>query len=50
MNKKKVLVKALITPSVIIMTKFYTWIICYALNKGLDSDKPRNLTKVTQTY
>ena len=36
--------------SVILMSKFYPWIIRYALKKGLDPDKPRYLTKVTQTY
>ncbi len=36
--------------SIIIMSKFYPWIIKYALVKGLDPDKPRYLTKVTETY
>ena len=36
--------------SIIIMTKFYPWIINYTINKGLDPDKPRYLTKVTQTF
>ena len=36
--------------SVILMSKFYPWIIRYAIKKGLDPDKPRYLTKVTQTY
>tara|TARA_Y100000996_G_C22442525_1_gene610404 strand:- start:394 stop:1002 length:609 start_codon:yes stop_codon:yes gene_type:complete len=36
--------------SVIIMAKFYPWIVRYAQLKGLDPDKPRYLTKVTETY
>jgi len=36
--------------SIVIMTKFYPWIIRYAQGKGLDPDNPRYLTKVTQTY
>jgi len=36
--------------SIIIMTKFYPWIINYTINKGLDPDNPRYLTKVTQTF
>jgi len=36
--------------SIVIMTKFYPWIIRYAQKKGLDPDKPRYLTKVTQTF
>ena len=35
---------------IIIMTKFYPWIINYTINKGLNPDKPRYLTKVTQTF
>ena len=35
---------------IIIMTKFYPWIVNYTINKGLDPDKPRYLTKVTQTF
>ena len=35
---------------IIIMTKFYPWIINYTINKGLDPDKPRYLTKITQTF
>ena len=35
---------------IIIMSKFYPWIINYAIKKGLNPDKPRYLTKVTQTY
>ena len=36
--------------SIVIMTKFYPWIVKYAKLKGLDPDNPRYLTKVTQTY
>ena len=36
--------------SIVIMTKFYPWIIKYAQKKGLDPDKPRYLTKVTETF
>ena len=36
--------------SITIMSKFYPWIINYALKKGLDPDEPRYLTKVTRTY
>ena len=36
--------------SIVLMSKFYPWIIRYAIKKGLDPDKPRYLTKVTQTY
>jgi len=36
--------------SIIIMSKFYPWIINYSIYKGLDPDTPRYLTKVTQTY
>jgi len=36
--------------SIVIMTKFYPWIVRYAQKKGLDPDKPRYLTKVTQTF
>ena len=35
---------------IIIMSKFYPWIIKYSLKKGLDPDKPRYLTKVTKTF
>tara|TARA_Y100001970_G_C14153525_1_gene814136 strand:+ start:52 stop:1080 length:1029 start_codon:yes stop_codon:yes gene_type:complete len=35
---------------IIIMSKFYPWIINYSFKKGLNPDKPRYLTKVTQTY
>ena len=36
--------------SIVIMSKFYPWIVRYTKNKGLDPDKPRYLTKVTQTF
>ena len=36
--------------SIVIMTKFYPWIVKYAQKKGLDPDKPRYLTKVTETF
>ena len=36
--------------SIIIMSKFYPWIIKYSMCKGLDPETPRYLTKVTQTY
>ena len=36
--------------SIVIMAKFYPWIIQYTQKKGLDPDKPRYLTKVTQTF
>ena len=36
--------------SIILMTKFYPWIIKYSKLKGLDPDSPRYLTKVTRTY
>ena len=36
--------------SIVIMSKFYPWIVRYTQNKGLDPDKPRYLTKVTQTF
>jgi len=32
------------------MSKFYPWIIRYTIKKGLNPDKPRYLTKVTQTF
>ena len=35
--------------SVILMSKFYPWIIKYSQLKGLDPDHPRYLTKVTRT-
>lgn len=36
--------------AVILMSKFYPWIIRYTINKGLNPDEPRYLTKVTQTF
>ena len=36
--------------SIVIMTKFYPWIVKYAQKKGLNPDKPRYLTKVTETF
>ncbi len=35
--------------SLIIMSKFYPWIINYSISKKLDPDNPRYLTKVTHT-
>ena len=35
--------------SIIIMSKFYPWIIKYSKLKGLNPDNPRYLTKVTRT-
>ena len=35
---------------IIVLTKFYPWIVRYSILKGLDPDKPRYLTKVTKTY
>ena len=35
--------------SILIMSKFYPWIIKYSILKGLDPDNPRYLTKVTHT-
>ncbi len=35
---------------IVIMTKFYPWIVKYSFKKGLDPDNPRYLTKITQTY
>ena len=35
---------------IIIMTKFYPWIIKYSFNKGLNPDQPRYLTKITNTF
>ena len=42
--------KILELDSVILMSKFYPWIIRYTINKGLNPDEPRYLTKVTQTF
>ena len=36
--------------SIILMSKFYPWIIRYTIAKGLNPDEPRYLTKVTQTF
>ena len=36
--------------SIILMAKFYPWMIMYSKYKGLDPDKPRYLTKVTRTF
>lgn len=36
--------------SIILMSKFYPWIIRYTMKKGLNPDEPRYLTKVTQTF
>ena len=36
--------------SIILMSKFYPWIIRYTIKKGLNPDAPRYLTKVTQTF
>ncbi len=33
-----------------IMTKFYPWIINYSFSKNLNPDKPRYLSKITQTF
>ena len=35
--------------SIILMSKFYPWIIKYSQLKGLDPDHPRYLTKITRT-
>ena len=35
---------------IIILSKFYPWIVKYSMEKGLDPDKPRYLTKVTETF
>jgi len=42
--------KVLELDSVILMSKFYPWIVRYTIAKGLNPDKPRYLTKVTQTF
>ena len=34
----------------IVMTKFYPWIINYSLAKGMNPDTPRYLSKVTKTF
>ena len=35
---------------IIVLSKFYPWIVNYSFKKGLDPDNPRYLTKVTQTF
>jgi len=35
---------------IIVLSKFYPWIVNYSFEKGLDPDNPRYLTKVTQTF
>ena len=35
--------------SIVIMSKFYPWVIKYSIIKKLDPDNPRYLTKVTHT-
>ena len=42
--------KVLELDSVILMSKFYPWIIRYTIAKDLNPDEPRYLTKVTQTF
>jgi len=42
--------KILELDSVILMSKFYPWIIRYTISKGLNPDEPRYLTKITQTF
>ena len=52
-NKLNLFFKTLNSPeldSIIIMSKFYPWIIKYSMLKNLDPDKPRYLTKVTNTF
>ena len=52
-NKSNLSFKTLNSPeldSIIIMSKFYPWIIKYSMLKNLDPDKPRYLTKVTSTF
>ena len=36
--------------SIILMSKFYPWIIKYSKLKGLNPNNPRYLTKVTETF
>ena len=36
--------------SLLIMAKFYPWIIKYTILKGMDPDKPRYLSKITNTF
>ena len=42
--------KVLELDSIMLMSKFYPWIIRYTIKKGLIPDEPRYLTKVTQTF
>ncbi len=42
--------KFYILDSIYIMTKFYPWIINYSFSKNLNPDKPRYLSKITQTF
>ena len=52
-NKSNLSFKTLNSPeldSIIIMSKFYPWIIKYSMLKNLDPDKPRYLTKITSTF
>ena len=35
---------------IIVLSKFYPWIVNYSFEKRLDPDNPRYLTKVTQTF
>ena len=42
--------KILELDSIILMSKFYPWIIRYTIAKDLNPDEPRYLTKVTQTF
>ena len=52
-NKSNLSFKTLNSPeldSIIIMSKFYPWIIKYSMLKNLDPDKPRYLTKITNTF
>ena len=35
---------------IIVLSKFYPWIVNYSFEKGLDPDNPRYLTKVTKTF
>ena len=51
-NKSNLTFQTLNSPeldSIIIMSKFYPWIIKYSKLKGLNPDNPRYLTKVTRT-
>ena len=52
-NKSNLSFKTLNSPeldSIIMMSKFYPWIIKYSMLKNLDPDKPRYLTKITSTF